>query len=86
MKKSIYIAETKDFIFFKHDGGEITMQRRMNSPTFYGFTEFVENALIQAIEKGEIIRISPKFAYDYLEVKKEKIVSTPSPLPFCSKT
>lgn len=70
MDKAAYIAETKDFFFYRNEDEELTMELKTKKGRF-GVSEMVENALHEAIEKDELVKISPEFAYDYLEIKKE---------------
>lgn len=68
-----YLAETEEFIFYRNENGEeLTMSRKSdpNGETF-GVSEFVENAILEAIQNNELLKIDPSFAYDYLEIKKQ---------------
>lgn len=66
------IAETEILNFYRDTDTEELLIQRIGEPEIDGVSEFVENALLEAIENDEILKIHPEFAYDYLEISKEQ--------------
>jgi len=70
ISKITYLAETFHFTYYRGDQREIMRYRKMDNKEFIN-VERNQIELTKDCIEGNILKLSPVFIYDYLEILKD---------------